>query len=122
VLHAAPNSCAGQFARVATMAVSDANKCIMLEQLDGLLSTLVKALLLDSPRRREKGASITRYWQPGRSGCECHASTPREQAGMRYRRRARRFWRSWRCSARCGEGHAPSCLRLTLVTINHYSC
>jgi hypothetical protein len=41
--------------RAATMAVSDTNKCTMLE-FDGLLDLLVKALLLDSPRRSEAGA------------------------------------------------------------------
>eukprot|EP01050_Picozoa_sp_SAG11_P019698 SAG11_NODE_3182_length_2626_cov_1.994460_1_plen_875_part_11 len=40
--------------RVSTMVISDANKRIMLE-FDGLVDMLVKYLLVDSPRRGEKG-------------------------------------------------------------------
>ena len=40
---------------VATMAISDANKALMLEA-DGAIETLVAGLLLDSPRRSEAGA------------------------------------------------------------------
>ena len=42
------------FERVATMAISDANKRLMLQFAD-LLDILVKALLIDSPRRNEAG-------------------------------------------------------------------
>jgi hypothetical protein len=50
--------------RVATMAISDANKRIML-QFGGLMDTLVKALLLDSPRRNEAGGDAVQEASAG---------------------------------------------------------
>ena len=41
--------------RVATMAISDANKMLMLES-EGAIETILKGLLLSSPRRSEDGA------------------------------------------------------------------
>ena len=41
--------------RVATMATSDANKMLMLES-EGAIETILKGLLLSSPRRSEDGA------------------------------------------------------------------
>ena len=52
------------FDRVATMAISDANKGLML-QFGELLDTLVKALLLDSPRRGEVGADAVQEASAG---------------------------------------------------------
>jgi hypothetical protein len=52
------------FDRVATMAISDVNKRLMLE-FDELLDTLVKALLLDSPRRGEVGADAVQKASAG---------------------------------------------------------
>jgi hypothetical protein len=52
------------FDSVATMAISDANKALML-QFGELLDTLVKALLLDSPRRSEVGADAVQEASAG---------------------------------------------------------
>jgi hypothetical protein len=52
------------FDRVATMAISDANKGLML-QFGELLDTLIKALLLGSPRRGEGGADAAQEASAG---------------------------------------------------------
>jgi hypothetical protein len=52
------------FDSVATMAISDANNGLML-QFGELLDTLAKALLFDSPRRREVGADAVQEASAG---------------------------------------------------------
>jgi hypothetical protein len=52
------------FDRVATIAISNANKALML-QFGEMLDTLVKVLLLDSPWRGEVGADVVQEVRAG---------------------------------------------------------
>ena len=57
------------FKRVVTMAISDANKRLMLE-FEGLVGVLVKYLLVGSPRRGEEGGG----WQRDGAAWGCTES------------------------------------------------
>eukprot|EP01050_Picozoa_sp_SAG11_P014886 SAG11_NODE_1878_length_4131_cov_81.001984_1_plen_1376_part_11 len=55
--HGSLEKLCSQVARIAAMAVSDVNKALMLE-FSGLIDTLLKCLLLDSPRRLQTGGDV----------------------------------------------------------------